>query len=114
MICSWTSGHGNGDTPPDTPLTPLTHPSHTPTTNQLCYSNTNRFSPIFKTRAFRAVTWQNSWQIIFLGDFGHRYVQQIHTLFGPAMKKKLRSDFPWLSMTIKIYLYWCDLAEAEK
>ena len=25
---------------------------------------------------------QNSWQIIFLGDFGHWYVQQIHTLFS--------------------------------
>ena len=44
----------------------------------------------------------------------HKYVQQIHTLFGPAMKKKLRSNFPWLSMTIKIYLCWCDLVEAEK
>ena len=40
-------------------------------------------------------------------------MQQIHTLFGPAMKKKLRSNFAWLSMTIKIYLCWCDLIEAE-
>ena len=34
-------------------------------------------------------------------------------LFGPAMKKKLRSNFPWLSTTIKIYHCSCDLLEAK-
>ena len=36
--------------------------------------------------------------IIFLGDFGPEVCCKF-ALFGPAMKKKLRSNFPWLSTT---------------
>ena len=50
-------------------------------------------------RTYFSKTRDNS----FLGDFGLRCVQKVHTLSGPAKKKKLMSNFPWLSTTIKIY-----------
>ena len=48
--------------------------------------------------------------IIFVGDFG-RDVCCKFALFGPAMKKHLRSNFPWLSTTKVKYdsvdvIYW--------
>ena len=48
--------------------------------------------------------------IIFLSDFGPDVCRKF-ALFGPAMKKKLRSNFPWLSMTKIKYIivdviYW--------
>ena len=46
--------------------------------------------------------------IIFLGDFGSDVCCQF-ALFGPAMKKKPGSNFPWLNTTIKIYHCWCGL-----
>ena len=51
--------------------------------------------------------------IIFLGDFGPDVCRKF-ALFGPAMKKQLLSNFPWLS-TIKQKKYHCscDLLEAE-
>ena len=47
---------------------------------------------------------------IFLGDFGPDVCSKF-ALFGPAMKKKLRSNFPWLSTTKIKYIivdviYW--------
>ena len=51
--------------------------------------------------------------IIFHGDFGPDVCSKF-ALFGPAMKKQLRSNFPWLS-TIKQNKYHCrsDLLGAE-
>ena len=48
-----------------------------------------------------------------LNYFPCRFRPQMCALVSPAMKKKLRSNFPWLSTTIKIYHCPCDLLQAK-